>query len=192
MHQATTGHYPRRADNCASIPWIGESTRQNHAWRRIANDCREHVRPKTNRRRHRQRHGRPPILERLVEFDTRPDYQIVTFCEEPRHAYDRVHLTDYFSHRDAAQLQLAGLDWYEENGVSLFVGDRAERIDRKAQVVYSQQGREVPYDILVLATGSAPFVPAIPGVERQGVYVYRTIEDLEKIIADHHRRAGRR
>ena len=127
------------------------------------------------------------FCERLVEYDARLDFEIVTFCEEPRHAYDRVHLTSYFSHRDAAQLHLAGLDWYKENGVSLFVGDRAERIDRQAKIVYSQQKREIHYDLLVLATGSAPFIPAIPGIERQGVHVYRTIEDLEKIIADHDR-----
>jgi nitrite reductase (NADH) large subunit len=127
------------------------------------------------------------FVERLAEFDTRLDYQIITFCEEPRQAYDRVNLTKYFTDRSAEKLSLAPLEWYAENGVSLFVGDRAERIDRQARVVYSQQGRKIGYDILVLATGSAPFVPSIPGIERQGVFVYRTIEDLDKIIADHHR-----
>ncbi len=126
------------------------------------------------------------FIERLVELDAGLEYEIVTFCEEPRHAYDRVHLTEYFTHRDAAQLHMAGLEWYAENGVSLFVGDRAERIDRDARIVYSQQGRTIGYDILVLATGSAPFVPPIPGVKREGVYVYRTIEDLDAIIAYHH------
>jgi nitrite reductase (NADH) large subunit len=125
------------------------------------------------------------FCERLVEYDAALECRIVSFCEEPRHAYDRVHLTSYFAHRDAGQLHLAGLEWYAENGVTLYVGDRAERIDRQQRVIVSQQGRRIEYDVLVLATGSAPFVPAIPGVEREGVHVYRTIEDLEAIIAYH-------
>ncbi len=123
------------------------------------------------------------FCERLVEYDDERAYQIVTFCEEPRPAYDRVHLTQFFDHRDADQLLMAREGWYEENGVTLFVGDKAASIDRKARVVRSAKGREVPYDIVILATGSAPFLPPVPGVDKRGVFVYRTIEDLEQIIA---------
>jgi nitrite reductase (NADH) large subunit len=122
------------------------------------------------------------FCERLVEFDRERDYQLVTFCEEPRAAYDRVNLTKYFSDRNADKLRLADLDWYRDHGIALFVGDRVTGIDRQRRVVVSAQGREVPYDVVVLATGSAPFVPPVPGVERRGVFVYRTIEDLESII----------
>jgi nitrite reductase (NADH) large subunit len=123
------------------------------------------------------------FCERLIEYDVDRTHQIVTFCEEPRPAYDRVHLTQYFEHRDADKLLLARMEWYDDSGITLFIGDRATAIDRKRRVVRSQQGREIRYDCVVLATGSAPFVPPVPGVERKGVFVYRTIEDLEQIIA---------
>ena len=122
------------------------------------------------------------FCEKLVEFDGGRDYRLVTFCEEPRPAYDRVHLTSYFSHRDPGKLAMARLDWYRDNGIEIHVGDRAARIDRTRRVVVSQKGWEVPYDRVVLATGSRPFVPPIAGVDKRGVFVYRTIEDLDAII----------
>jgi len=123
------------------------------------------------------------FCEKLVESDRARALEIVTFCEEPRPAYDRVQLTRYFEHRSAEKLALAEPGWHAKNGVHLFVGDRATAIDRAAKVVRSAQGREITYDAVVLATGSAPFVPPVPGVDKKGVFVYRTIEDLEQIIA---------
>ncbi|MBI1312221.1 nitrite reductase small subunit NirD [bacterium] len=123
------------------------------------------------------------FCEKLVEFDSAKQYRIVTFCEEPRAAYDRVGLTSFFAHRDAEKLMLARMEWYEANGVELHVGDRACEIDRENKVVRSQKGEAIAYDEVVIATGSFPFVPPIPGVEKTGVFVYRTIEDLEHIIA---------
>ena len=103
------------------------------------------------------------FCEKLVEFDTARRYRIVTFCEEPRAAYDRVGLTSFFAHRDAEKLMLARLEWYREQGIELHIGDRAAKIDRKAKVVHSDKGRNVAYDMIVLATGSYPFVPPVPG-----------------------------
>jgi nitrite reductase (NADH) large subunit len=123
------------------------------------------------------------FCERLVAFDTARRYRVVTFCEEPRPAYDRVNLTKYFDHRKAEKLALAGPEWYAQNGITLFVGDRATEIDRTGRVVRSANGREIAYDVVVLATGSSPFVPPVPGIDKQGVFVYRTIEDLDQIIA---------
>jgi nitrite reductase (NADH) large subunit len=123
------------------------------------------------------------FCERLLAFDAARDYRIVVFGEEPRPAYDRVNLTKFFEHRKAEKLALATPQWYEDNGITLFVGDRAGEIDRENRVVRSVQGREVGYDFAVLATGSAPFVPPVPGIDKKGVFVYRTIEDLEQIIA---------
>jgi nitrite reductase (NADH) large subunit len=122
------------------------------------------------------------FCEKLVEFDTLGRFRIVTFCEEPRAAYDRVGLTSFFAHRDAEKLMLARLDWYREHGVELHVGDRAMAIERPKQIVRSDKGVEIHYDFAVLATGSIPFVPPVPGIQRTGVFVYRTIEDLEHII----------
>jgi nitrite reductase (NADH) large subunit len=123
------------------------------------------------------------FCERLAALDVERAYQMVTFCEEPRAAYDRVNLTKYFEHRAAKKLAMAPPAWYKESGVRLFVGDRVTAIDRTKRVVRSARGREIPYDAVVLATGSAPFVPPVPGIDKTGVFVYRTIEDLERIIA---------
>lgn len=122
------------------------------------------------------------FCEKLVEFDVHNEFEIVTFCEEPQVAYDRVGLTKYFEHRDADALKIADTDWYDSNNIRIHVGEKAERIDRKSKVVISDTGREISYDQVVLATGSTPFVPPIPGVEKNGVFVYRTIADLESII----------
>ena len=122
------------------------------------------------------------FCEKLVEFDAEREYRLVTFCEEPRPAYDRVHLTSYFGHRDPGKLAVARLEWYRDNGIEIHVGDRAAEIDRARKLVVSQKGWSVPYDRVVLATGSSPFVPPIPGTDKRGVFVYRTIEDLDAII----------
>lgn len=123
------------------------------------------------------------FLEKMVLEDAQQQYRLVTFCEEPRAAYDRVGLTSFFAHRDAEKLMLSRKEWYQENGVDLHLGDRASRIDRKRRIVHSDQGAKISYDHVVLATGSYPFVPPIEGIQKRGVFVYRTIEDLEKIIA---------
>src|SRR5439155_18943692 len=104
------------------------------------------------------------FCEKLVEFDTAKQFRIVTFCEEPRAAYDRVGLTSFFAHRDAEKLMLARMEWYHENGVELHIGDKANRIDRENRVVESEKGCRIRYDVVVLATGSFPFVPPVPGV----------------------------
>src|ERR1700680_5063822 len=99
------------------------------------------------------------FCERLAELNPEQEFKIVTFCEEPRPAYDRVNLTKYFDHRKAEKLALTSTAWYEENGITLCVGDRAIEIDRVKRVVRSAKGQEIAYDTIVLATGSVPFMP---------------------------------
>jgi len=123
------------------------------------------------------------FCERLVDLDPSRAWRIVTFCEEPRAAYDRVGLTQFFAHRDANRLLIANLDWYREQGIEIHVGDRVASIDRRERIVRSDRGLAVPYDKVVLATGSYPFVPPMPGTDLTGVFLYRTIEDLERIAA---------
>ena len=94
------------------------------------------------------------LVEKVVEFDSSHRFRIVTFCEEPRAAYDRVGLTSFFAHRDARQLMIARLEWYKEHGVELHVGDRAKKIDRRRRVVTSDKNVSITYDKVVLATGS--------------------------------------
>ena len=106
---------------------------------------------------------------------------LTTFCEEPRPAYDRVHLSSFFSGKTASDLALAEPDFFAGNGITLHLGDKAVSIDRANKTVTSAQGVTVSYDKLVLATGSYPFVPPVPGHDRKNCLVYRTIEDLEAI-----------
>src|SRR5690606_16043316 len=108
-------------------------------------------------------------------------YEISVLCEEPRPAYDRVQLTSFFSGKSAEDLSLVREEFFERNDIALHLNDRATGIDREARCVRTAQGKTLPYDQLVLATGSFPFVPPIDGRERPGCFVYRTIEDLEAI-----------
>ena len=123
------------------------------------------------------------FCERLAEKDIDNQFHITAFCEEPRPAYDRVQLSKYFSGTTADELLLAKIEWYSDNGIELHIGDKVHKIDPKNKVVYSDQGRELSYDKLILATGSSAFVPPVPGIEKDGVCVYRTIEDLDATIA---------
>ncbi|MBT6523433.1 MAG: nitrite reductase large subunit [Methylococcales bacterium] len=121
------------------------------------------------------------FLETLVASSAYTDYQVVTFCEEPRVAYDRVHLSEYFSGKSAEDLSLVESGFFENNNITLHLGDRAVRIDRDKKQVLSQKGERIAYDKVVIASGSYPFVPPMPGHDRDGCLVYRTIEDLEAI-----------
>ncbi|WP_221392708.1 nitrite reductase large subunit NirB [Dyadobacter sp. NIV53] len=108
-------------------------------------------------------------------------FTLTVFGEEPRAAYDRVHLSEFFAGKTADDLTMAPAEWYVENGIRLFLSDPVVDIDRDEKLVRSHHGHVVHYDYLVMATGSGAFVPSIPGVEKDGVFVYRTIEDLELI-----------
>lgn len=123
------------------------------------------------------------VLSLLTEADVEGRYRLVAVAEESRAAYDRVNLSTYFGSRDASSLALTPQDWFEQQGVTLHLGDGVSAIDRSSKTVTTKKGQTLPYDKLVLATGSAAFVPDIPGVEKPGVFVYRTIEDLDAIIA---------
>ncbi len=91
------------------------------------------------------------------------DWQLVTFCEEPRAAYDRVNLSGFFSGKTAADLTLVKPGLYQDHNIQIHVGDKAVRIDRDCKTVTSANGITIDYDKAVIATGSYPFVPPIPG-----------------------------
>ena len=123
------------------------------------------------------------FCERFLEKDSTTDYQLVAFCEEPRPAYDRVHLSEYFTDKTAEDLYMNKLSWYADNGIELHIGESVIDIDRENKQVTSSTGKVLKYDKLVMATGSEPFVPPVPGIDKKGVFVYRTIEDLDDIKA---------
>src|SRR3954470_9199948 len=121
------------------------------------------------------------LLRTLVDRGVAADCEVTVFAEEPRPAYDRVYLSTFFDGKTAEDLSLCQPGQYEAAGFQLVLGDKATSIDRAAKTVTTASGRSIAYDKLVLATGSYPFVPPIPGADAPGSFVYRTIEDLEAI-----------
>ncbi len=121
------------------------------------------------------------FLEQLTAAGVTDD--ITVFGEEPCPAYDRVRLTEGLLRDALGDLVLASREWYDERGIELHTGDPVIAIDREAKRVRSRSGREVAYDVLVLATGSSPRVPPIPGADMDEVVAYRTMRDAERIRA---------
>jgi nitrite reductase (NADH) large subunit len=121
------------------------------------------------------------FLEQLVSRMNGTSTEVTVFCDERRAAYDRVQLTSFFSGKSAADLSLVPPGFFDRHGIALRLGDKAVAIDRMRKLVRSARGHELPYDKLVLATGSYPFVPSLPGAEWPDCFVYRAIEDLEAI-----------
>ncbi|HXU06501.1 MAG TPA: FAD-dependent oxidoreductase, partial [Polyangia bacterium] len=125
------------------------------------------------------------FLEMLGERATaagQAPFDVTIIGEEPRLAYDRVGLSAFFDGKTADDLALARPGQYEAAGFAVRLSTRVRRIDRKRRVVEAD-GAEIPYDRLVLATGSSAFVPPVPGRDLPGCFVYRTIEDLVAISA---------
>ncbi len=108
-----------------------------------------------------------------------PHLHITVLGEEPRPAYDRVHLSEFFAGKTAEDLSLVAPGFFERGNLTLKLNAKVVAIDRAARLVTLADGEVLIYDKLVLATGSSPFVPPVPGCERADCFVYRTIEDLE-------------
>jgi len=122
--------------------------------------------------------GNGMVGHRLVDALSGSSWRIVVFGEESRPAYDRVALSSYVDTWSSADLELAPL-----SGAEIRLGEKAVSVDRERRIVVGASGVEVSYDALVLATGSVPFVPPVPGRDLPGCHVYRTIDDLDDIRA---------
>ncbi|MGO4326019.1 nitrite reductase large subunit NirB [Cupriavidus sp. 2TAF22] len=118
------------------------------------------------------------FLECLAEAGSQ-DLEVTVLCEEPRPAYDRVHLSEFFAGKTAEDLSLVEAGFFERSNMLLRLNARATVIDRAARTVTVSNGETLSYDKLIIATGSYPFVPQLPGKDRKDCFVYRTIEDLE-------------
>lgn len=121
------------------------------------------------------------FVESLREEMDSEKAEIIVIGEEKRIAYDRVHLSEYFSSRNSEALSLSTKTAYEEMGVDLHLDVKVISINKDAKTVGTSNGETIEYDKLILATGSFPFVPPIRGNDRDNCFVYRTIEDLDKI-----------
>ncbi|KAL2686293.1 hypothetical protein IWX47DRAFT_907751 [Phyllosticta citricarpa] len=127
------------------------------------------------------------FVEKLLKYDAkRREYDITVIGEEPHLAYNRVGLTSYFQHRQIENLYLNPREWYSsmpEGALSYHLNTRVTDILHDDKVVKTASGDVVPYDILVLATGSDALLPRhTPGHDANGVFVYRTIDDLQRLI----------
>ncbi len=121
------------------------------------------------------------LVEALRARDAQRRWQVTVLSEEPRRAYDRVNLSSYFDGIAPEDLDLVPEDCYGTGGYELHLGEAAVAIDRAARTVRTSRGRTLDYDALVLATGSYPFVPPVPGAGLPGCFVYRTLDDLDAI-----------
>ncbi|WP_087485450.1 nitrite reductase large subunit NirB [Brachybacterium massiliense] len=117
---------------------------------------------------------------RLQSQDPEGDWTLTVIGEEKEMPYDRVHLSNWFSTRSADMLALDTGVW-DDPRITLLTGDKAESIDRSAQTVTTAAGTVVPYDRLVLATGSWAWAPRAEGKDLPGTFSYRTVEDVERI-----------
>jgi nitrite reductase (NADH) large subunit len=121
------------------------------------------------------------FLAAAVERGVHTSHRLVVVGEEPHIAYDRVHLSSLFDGASTDDLALATPEWFTEHGIERHPGRRVASIDCGAATVTLDDGHAIAYDHLVLATGSSPFVPPVPGTDRPTTFVYRTLEDLAAI-----------
>ncbi|GAA2600166.1 nitrite reductase large subunit NirB [Streptomyces axinellae] len=120
------------------------------------------------------------LVEAVNSRDQDGSWHITVLAEESRPAYDRVALSACFDGADEESLRLPALDGER---VEVRLGDPAAALDREARTVTTASGARLPYDALVLATGSRPFVPPLPGSAAPGCLVYRTLDDIEALRA---------
>src|SRR6266702_1777867 len=123
------------------------------------------------------------LVEALRDRDTRCRWRVTVLSEERRRAYDRVSLSSYFDGSTAEDLDLVPDGCYGNGGYELRLDEAVTGIDRAARTVTTSRGATIGYDALVLATGSAPFVPPVPGQNLPGCFAYRTLDDLDAIRA---------
>lgn len=120
------------------------------------------------------------------------DFNITVFGAEPYGNYNRIMLSPLLAgEKQLDEIMINTREWYDENGITLHSGDAVESIDRKRRIVHSRSGREVPYDRLLLATGSNPFVIPVPGNDLKGVITFRDVDDVNGMLdaSKSHRKA---
>jgi nitrite reductase (NADH) large subunit len=139
-------------------------------------------------------------VEEILARGGAAQHKITMFGDEPYGNYNRIMLSHVLSGDESAgDIFLNSLPWYKENHITLHAGVRVGKIDRFAKLVFSDDGRATPYDVLVIATGSRSFMPDLEGLYnsvgllRPGVFAFRTIDDTRNMVSyaqqDHHRRA---
>jgi len=112
-------------------------------------------------------------------------YEITVFGAEPYGNYNRIMLSSVLcGEKNIEDIIINDRQWYADNHITLYAGEgkAVVTIDRGINVVYTQDGTQAQYDKLLIATGSNPVVPAIPGKNLQGVISFRQIIDVNKML----------
>lgn len=121
------------------------------------------------------------FLESILEHEL-CHYEIMVFGSEPHGGYNRILLSPLLSDEQSLEdIVTHPYKWYEENKIELVSGKTIVAIDREKKQISDEDGEQYAYDKLVIATGSNPFVPPIPGHKLKGVHTYRTIEDVDSM-----------
>jgi len=130
------------------------------------------------------------LIEEVLAHQGKDIYDIVVFGDEPYGNYNRILLSNVLAgEHDPADIFINPLNWYQEQGVTLYAGNRVQSIDPVRKLVHATDGIEVPYDKLVIATGSKPYIPnlqnlyAEQGNLKTGVFVFRSFDDCDAMIA---------
>jgi len=130
-------------------------------------------------------------VEELLKADPNL-YEITIIGKEPYPNYNRIQLSSVLQgDKKLDDIFLNSYSWYANNGITLHTGEAATEIDRRRKLVLTDKGREIPYDKLIVATGSLPYMLPLPGADKEGVIAFRDIKDCETIMetARHYRKA---
>lgn len=121
-------------------------------------------------------------VEELLQLA--PDlYDITVFGAEPHGNYNRILLSPVLAgEKSVGDIMLNTREWYAQYGITLHAGDPVAQIDRSRRLVHAQSGLQVRYDRLLIATGSRPFIPPVPGSDLDGVIGFRDIQDVETML----------
>ena len=127
-------------------------------------------------------------VEEILARGGRERFDITMFGDEPTGNYNRILLSGVLNgtYREE-EIFLNPLSWYEENHVRLLAGQRAAGLSRRAKLAFGEDGSPEPYDKLIIATGSRPFIPQMEGTTlpeggfKPGVFVFRSLEDCRRI-----------
>ncbi len=122
------------------------------------------------------------VIEELLKINSH-QYEITIFGKEPHPNYNRIQLSNILQGETSFENTILNdLDWYKANQIQLFTGEEITSIDPHLKLVYSNNGKVLQFDELIIATGPKPFILPIPGAELYGVVGFRDIEDCVTIM----------
>ena len=115
----------------------------------------------------------------------KPHFEVTVLSDEPYYNYNRILLSSVLAgEKSVEEIYINSKEWYEKNNIRLCLGKKAVDVDSQKKFVLTEDGEKFSYDLLLLATGSNPFIPPTEGVNKKGVYTFRNMADTENILKD--------